>query len=153
MNRDLIQPEMVGLSDSHREIEMLTQYLFRFKHVVKPMNEKSQENLRERNIEIPEVLLTEKSSIESGMVLLLDHPFGIHVTLSFFEGENIYTFHKTGGHISNPLLVTSQRCDSPILSAEDEKVTTQEELIEKIVSRAPDGAMEFVRQFLSQHWR
>ena len=52
MNRDLIQPEMVGLSDSHREIEMLTQYQFRFKSVVHAMSKGRAERLRLRGREI-----------------------------------------------------------------------------------------------------
>lgn len=46
-------------------------------------------------------------------VTTFPHPFGTHIVVSSFDGENITTFMVSGGHGANACVV-NQRCDSPI---------------------------------------
>ncbi len=46
-------------------------------------------------------------------VTTFSHPFGTHVVVSSFDGENITSFMVSGGHGANACVV-NQRCDSPI---------------------------------------
>lgn len=48
-----------------------------------------------------------------GSVTMFDHPFGMHLTVSFADGEHIHTVMTTGGHKAHGLVVV-QICDSPL---------------------------------------
>lgn len=53
------------------------------------------------------------TSEQEGGITVFDHPFGTHVVVSAFGGENIYTLMVTGGHAVDAVVVV-QRCDSPL---------------------------------------
>lgn len=48
-----------------------------------------------------------------GFVVMIPHPFGSHVVVTGFDGEDITTFLMSGGHKVHTMVVR-QRCDSPI---------------------------------------
>jgi hypothetical protein len=48
-----------------------------------------------------------------GAVYCISQPFGTHITVSAFGGENLYSLLVTGGHTAN-YAVIKQICDSPI---------------------------------------
>lgn len=62
--------------------------------------------------EVAESLL--RSERFDGQIVRLIHAFGCHLSVSTYDGENIFTLVTTGGHAMHGVLIV-QKCDSPIM--------------------------------------
>ena len=54
----------------------------------------------------------QKKRFSDGLLTYIPSPFGSHLTISCYDGENIYTLQTTGGHIGQALM-TKLAVDSP----------------------------------------
>lgn len=87
---------------------------------------------------------------EIGYFIIIPQPFGIHLVVSAFDGENQYSLIGTGGHFGHIVFIDHQ-VDCPIeIHDSDYKADeeTRQKIQEQWLSSMPDGLQTAVRVIL-----
>lgn len=87
---------------------------------------------------------------EGAEITLIPQPFGMHVVVSAFDGENQYSLQTTGGHQGH-VVVTHQQVDSPIEVLNSGYKATEEDynaLMDSWYNWMPDGLRNKVKEIM-----